>query len=258
MRHFTLIVLAVLAMATVCPGAADRIISGGTTSVILDIPIRNSTTGALKTGIAFGDATVKFQRDGVATATTVTLSDGTLGTFGASTWKETQIGGLYQLCLADAAFAVGANGVTITITASGAIDKTYSVALDAGVNISKVGGSTTPVTNLDTLLNSYWSHVWDGTNKYLIVGLDPDYAEANLLTTDENGSVPAVLDNTAFARIQGIVPSDFNDVTVTDAKLDVNAEATVDADAVATALFNATVPGTGLTFGAFLIMLGGF
>jgi hypothetical protein len=109
--------------------ASDRTIAPNSTDVFLTVAMRSSTTGQLVTGIAFGTPTVKYQRDGAATAITVTLVEGTLGTHIDSSWIETQIAGVYQLCLADAAFAAGVSGVEIVVTSTGCIDKKISVQL---------------------------------------------------------------------------------------------------------------------------------
>jgi hypothetical protein len=141
--------------------AAERILLAGQTDVFLSVAMRDSTTGALKGSIAYGTPVVKWQRDGAATATTVTLSDGTLGSHADSTWKETQIAGVYQLCIADAAFAAGVKGVTVVITSAGAIDKIVSVALTAfdlnaaapSVNAIQISGDATAADNCESFFD---------------------------------------------------------------------------------------------------------
>jgi hypothetical protein len=102
--------------------AFDAEYAPGSESVIIEIALRSSTTGQLLTGVAYGSVTVKYQRDGVATAATPAVTDGTLGTWGSGTWKETQIAGLYQYCIPNAALAAGVAGVTFMFSATGAID----------------------------------------------------------------------------------------------------------------------------------------
>lgn len=127
--------------------AAERIIKKGSTDVFLSVAMRASATGALKGSIAYTAPTVEYQRDGSATKVTLELVDGTLGTHVDDSWKETQIAGVYQLCLPDAAFLTGANGVVVTVTSADALDKTISVAL-VGIDVQDaVRGGMTALPN---------------------------------------------------------------------------------------------------------------
>lgn len=91
----------------------------GSTSVILDLFIQDSssTTGAGLTGLVFNTAgiTCYYHRNTAASAVAVTLVTMTVGTFTSSGFKEvdaTNMPGVYQLCLPDAAFATGADSVS--------------------------------------------------------------------------------------------------------------------------------------------------
>jgi len=124
--------------------AAERIVTAGATEVFLSVIMRDSSTGAFKPSITYDEAMVSYQRDGAATNVAPSMSEGILGIHAANTWKETESAGVYQLCLADAAFAAGARGVVVTVTASGAIDAKLSVAL-VEVDLQVAGGKL-PVT----------------------------------------------------------------------------------------------------------------
>lgn len=171
--------------------AAERIITKGATDVFLTVSMRSSSTGQLVGSIAYGTPVVKYQRDGVATATTVTLVDGTLGTHLDSSWKETQVSGEYQLCLADAAFATGANGVTVTVTSTGCIDKTISVAL-VDFNLF----SAAPNVNTYTVTN----------NAITAAAIADDAIDAAAIKDDAVAKVQAGLaSQTSVDTIDGIV-----------------------------------------------------
>lgn len=68
----------------------------------------DATDGSGKTGIAFNAAglTCKYKRGNQASATTMTLVDGTVGTQLDNSWKEVA-NGVYQICPPDAAYASG-------------------------------------------------------------------------------------------------------------------------------------------------------
>ena len=58
--------------------AFDDSLTGGTTSKIIEVMVRDSTTGAGKTGLAFGDVTASYVREG-GTRTGISLATGTAG-----------------------------------------------------------------------------------------------------------------------------------------------------------------------------------
>ena len=53
--------------------AYDQIHIVDATSQMIEIALRSSTTGQLLTGKAYGDMTVKYQREGAASASTVSV-----------------------------------------------------------------------------------------------------------------------------------------------------------------------------------------
>lgn len=101
---------------------AKRQIVRAAASVILEVFIRDSSssTGAGLTGLVFNSAglTCYYHRNTAAAAVQVSLVTMTVGTFTSSGFKEVDsanMPGVYQLCLPDAAFAVGAQSVSVIL-----------------------------------------------------------------------------------------------------------------------------------------------
>jgi len=92
-----------------------------TTSKILEVCLRDSSTGAGKTGLAFGDVTASYCREG-GTRVAITLASGTAGdAYSSGKWAEvdaTNQAGLYQLHIPNAALVTGADAFTITLQAA--------------------------------------------------------------------------------------------------------------------------------------------
>jgi hypothetical protein len=94
----------------------------GATGQRLQIYLRDSSVSYDKplTGLAFNSAGLSafYFRDGATAGTAITLVTATVGTFVSGGFKEidaTNLPGLYELDVPDAAFAAGANRVTIVI-----------------------------------------------------------------------------------------------------------------------------------------------
>lgn len=98
------------------------IVKKGATSVILEVFIQDSSssTGAGLTGLAHNSAglTCYYHRNTASSTSAVTLVTMTVGTFTSSGFKEvdaTNMPGVYQLCLPNAAFASGADSVSVLL-----------------------------------------------------------------------------------------------------------------------------------------------
>ena len=106
----------------------DVTISKGTTSKIVEITMRDSSTGGGKTSLAHGDVTASYVREG-STRTAITLASGTAGdAYSSGKWCEvdsTNCKGIYQLHIPDAALATGVNSVTVRLQASGSSTKMF-------------------------------------------------------------------------------------------------------------------------------------
>lgn len=93
-------------------------IKPGTTSrtVRLFIQDSSSTTGDGLTGVAFGDISAYYIREGDASPTVITLATATVGTWTSSGFKEidaTNMPGWYELGLPNAVLAAGAVDVGV-------------------------------------------------------------------------------------------------------------------------------------------------
>lgn len=127
----------------------------GSTSNILRVKLRDSTTGVGKTGLAYNTSGLKISTiaDVEATATVYTVAGSTienittLGTFAAPTatkcrFKEvdaTNHPGLYEIQIANARFAVsGAKTLIVSISGvSGVVDEDMEIDLDLVDSIFK-------------------------------------------------------------------------------------------------------------------------
>lgn len=116
-----------------------RKIKAGTTGHIARVFIQNtsSTTGAGLTGLAFNSAglTAYYSRVGAATATAITLVTATAGTFASGGFVEldaTNMPGIYELHIPNAALASGANGVHLMLKgATNMVPVPIEIELDA-------------------------------------------------------------------------------------------------------------------------------
>lgn len=108
--------------------AASHIFPKGTTSKIIEVVLRNSTTGQPLTGKLFSDMTIAYHRQGAA-KTAVTEVTMTAGTWASGGFKETDDTGIYQFGIPDAALATGTDSVVITFTCSGAITVVKEIIL---------------------------------------------------------------------------------------------------------------------------------
>ena len=106
----------------------NRVLPVGSTSTMVIVKLRDSTTGQLKTGVAYGSVTYSYWIDGASSGGTGTCVDATLGAFTSTGWKETSYAGMYQFGIPNAALASG-SGVSIKLVASGAIDAVVDVQL---------------------------------------------------------------------------------------------------------------------------------
>ena len=92
----------------------------GLTSCLVEIFIQNKavTTGAGLTGLVYDSAglTAYYHRNTASGSTAITLATGTVGTWGSGMFKEvdsTNMPGVYQLGIPDAALASGADSVVV-------------------------------------------------------------------------------------------------------------------------------------------------
>ncbi len=110
----------------------------GTTSKTIDVflPDSASTTGAGKTGLAFGSAGVScyYLREGAASPVAMTLVTATVGTWTTLGFKEidaTNMPGMYQIGLPNLALAAGAKSVKVFIMFTGVAPTIAEIELTA-------------------------------------------------------------------------------------------------------------------------------
>lgn len=135
------------------------LVKKGTTSKLLQVwaPDSASTTGGGKTGIAHNAAgfTAYYYREGAASATAITLASGTLGAWSSGLWAEvdaTNMPGLYQLGIPDAAIASGAGSVAVLLKgASGMAPVVLEIQL---VDFDPNGSADLGLSRLDAAISS--------------------------------------------------------------------------------------------------------
>ena len=110
----------------------DILVKNAASSKIIEIMLRDSTTGGGKTGLVFSDMTGSYCREG-GTRQAISVIAGTVGNaYSSGKFAEvdaTNQKGLYQFHVPNAAFETGVNSVTITLQAAGMIDKSLRVLL---------------------------------------------------------------------------------------------------------------------------------
>jgi len=142
--------------------AYDSIFPAGSTSKMIEVMVRDSTTGMGKTGLAFGSVTFSYWRAGAATGVTATCVDAALGTWTTKGWKEndaTSQKGVYQFGIPNGALAAGVDAVTINFQASGMIDKSLRILIDPKVALSDSIPTTAP-TGVASTFREMAVQVW--------------------------------------------------------------------------------------------------
>ena len=209
----------------------DATIKHGTTSKIIEVALRDSTTGQGKTGVAHSSVTASYVREG-GTRTAITLASGTAGdAYSSGKWAEvdsTNMPGLYQLHVPNAAFASGVDAVTVQLKVTDALD-----AVRRFVLVAVDYGSATDfgLSRLDATVSSRNSTTpLDAAGVRTAVGLASANLDTQLSTIDTN--VDSVLVDTGTT-----LPAT---LTTIDGKID-TVDTNVDSILVDT---GTTLPGT--------------
>lgn len=179
---------------------SNIIIAADTTSKILEIMVRDSSTGLGKTGIAYSDVTASYCREG-STRTAIELTEGTAGAaYSSGKWAEvdaTNMRGLYQLHVPNATLAAGVDRVTMTIQVTGAIDVSVSILLNvssestvATALLASVLANTTTVSQALRLAAAAGGGKLSGagTSTESLYDAQDDTSRVVVATTDENGN----------------------------------------------------------------------
>ena len=140
----------------------DHTIKKGTTGKHIELVLRNSSTGQGLTGVSHSSVTAKYWREGASAGSSITMQSGTAGLHFSGSWTEldsTNMPGVYQFSVPDAALATGADAVTISFTVTGAIDKVIRIGL---LDVDLRDATDMGVSNLHTVAEIA-DGVWDET-----------------------------------------------------------------------------------------------
>lgn len=137
----------------------DHTVKAGTTSKQVEFVLRDSSTGQGYTGLTSSDVNMSYFREGDSGGSIgIGTFSGNIGAFSAGSFVEvdsTNMPGLYQLDIPDAALATGVDAVTIAITATGVIDKFLRICL---LSVDLRDATDLGLTNLDATVSSRSSH----------------------------------------------------------------------------------------------------
>jgi hypothetical protein len=126
----------------------DIVIGAAANSKIVEVMLRDSSTGQAKTGVVYGSVAYSYIREGSdATKATGTCVAMVLDTYTDHGWIETGIAGVYQFGIPQAALAAGKNAVTLKLVVSGVLDVKLRILI-AGVDLRDgVRGGMTALPN---------------------------------------------------------------------------------------------------------------
>lgn len=162
-----LIALACLVFVAPAAAAYDDIVLGtAANSKILEVMLRDSSTGAGKTALAYGDVTYFYIREGTNSThehgTCVTMTLDTYADHGFIEIDATNAPGLYQFGVPQAALATGKNSATIILKATGVIEYKSRIlimgsdlrAAALAANMTQVAGQTASAAGAVTFPSS--------------------------------------------------------------------------------------------------------
>lgn len=172
------------------------------------IPDSSSTTGAGLTGLAYNSAglTAYYIRPGNSSATSIILSNATLGTFTSGGFKEvdaTNLPGLYEIHLPNAVFATGADQVVVM----------YKGATNMAPVLIEI-----QIVGFDVNL-SWPSQIWSYASRSLTDGVDVFSISGDSVAAD---NAELFFDNTGFTASNSTIG------TVTSVTNTVNLSATTE------------------------------
>ena len=182
-------------------------IINGTTSQIIELMFRDSTTGMGKTGLTYSTVTAYYLLRGAASPVEMDLVDMTLGTWTNKGFKEvdaTNMPGVYQIGLIDASLT-GAGAVTLVFESSGVIDVKTEISLVTWRNSSglvysdviKISGDEGAADNLEAMYDGVGYANGNAPATQTAVAAIPTTAmrgteNANTVEPDPAGTAPTV------------------------------------------------------------------
>lgn len=180
----------------------NTITKKGSTSYILEVSIRSSTSGQLLSGVAYADIAIYSQRQGASSPASIVVVEGVVGTWSSAGWIETTIPGVYQFGVPNVALETGADFVTFIFTASGALDKEVRIYLTGSdlQNANNLGLAylDEAVSGIDLLGDGAIAHI------VTVEKVDHTPIEGALvwMTTDEDGNNRVVQSTTdSFGQV---------------------------------------------------------
>lgn len=131
---------------------AKYAIKAGSTSVLAEILVLDSasTTGAGLTNKVYTDFTAYYHRSNSSSATSMSLATMTAGTWasnGLIKLDDTNMPGLYQVGIPDAALASGAQYVTIMYKGTGMVPTVLEIQL-TGVSVANIEANVITTTSI--------------------------------------------------------------------------------------------------------------
>jgi hypothetical protein len=162
-------------------------VTGGSTDVTTYFSLRLAADGTEATGLTITNFDLQYVRSGATPAakvdaTALAATDSAHADNKAIEIDATDQPGLYRVDWPDAAFAAGVKEVILTVKCATAFTEHLRVMIDAPVNVTTLGGSATPVTNMNTVFNTDFAANYNTTNDGWVVKLG-NYAQGGASAT---------------------------------------------------------------------------
>lgn len=180
---------------------------------ILEVMVRDATTGMGKTGLSYSSVAYGYWREGAALGASGTCVAMTKGTYVDHGWVEvdaTNLPGVYQFGVPNVALAPGANAVTVSLQAVGILDKAIRILLMASDGRTALAVASTALDNT----------VWTNT-------------KASYLDSTVSGVAASVADLALETTAQSILATT-DQIVITDGKVEAAAAITLEGDALDT------------------------
>ena len=188
-------------------------VTGGATDQSFMFKLRKTADGLEATGLTITDLDLQYTRTRTAPtakvdATALAATDSAHADNKAIELDATDQPGVYRVDWPDAAFAAGAAEVVLTVKHASCFSEDLRVVIDTPVNVTALGGSTTPVTNLGVVYNTDFATNYDTTNDRWTVNVKT----WNDLTTVALPLVPTVAGRTLDVSAGGEAGIDWANV----------------------------------------------
>ena len=172
----------------------DQVYAAGTSNIMLEVMMRNSTTGEGVTGITPSSMIIYYIAEGGAADVSVAPVTGVLGTYSSGAWVQVDAAnmpGLYQFGIPNAALATGPNSVTFIFQSAGSLNKYLRIILTQADlrNSTSLGVSDISASFSNTqVLASVMSSVSGWVQRTLSLVGDNQGVPSGSVTLDANGN----------------------------------------------------------------------